>query len=65
MKAIHMIRPTLSIVPKVEKPTQNIPFREKILWTTCALLIYMVCFNLPLFGVQRGQTSTAGRRSWT
>lgn len=57
MKAIHMIRPILSIVPEVEKPTHKIPFREKILWTTCALLIYMVCSNLPLFGVQRAQTS--------
>jgi len=57
MKVIHLIRPLLSVVPEVEKPTAAVPFREKILWTTCALLIYMVCSNLPLYGVQRAQTS--------
>ena len=57
MKAIHLIRPLISVVPEVEKPTSAIPFREKILWTTCALLIYMVCSNLPLYGVQRASTS--------
>mmetsp|Transcript_13835 Transcript_13835/g.30121 ORF Transcript_13835/g.30121 Transcript_13835/m.30121 type:complete len:474 (-) Transcript_13835:180-1601(-) len=57
MKVIHLIRPFVSVVPEVEKPTAAIPFREKILWTTCALLIYMVCSNLPLYGVQRAVTS--------
>eukprot|EP00584_Thalassiosira_punctigera_P011210 CAMPEP_0172531414 /NCGR_PEP_ID=MMETSP1067-20121228/4836_1 /TAXON_ID=265564 ORGANISM="Thalassiosira punctigera, Strain Tpunct2005C2" /NCGR_SAMPLE_ID=MMETSP1067 /ASSEMBLY_ACC=CAM_ASM_000444 /LENGTH=478 /DNA_ID=CAMNT_0013315793 /DNA_START=162 /DNA_END=1598 /DNA_ORIENTATION=+ len=57
MKALHLIRPLVSIVPEVEKPNHKIPFREKILWTTCALLIYMVCSNLPLYGVQRARTS--------
>lgn len=57
VKAIHLIRPVISVVPEVEKPTAAVPFREKILWTTCALLIYVVCSNLPLYGVQRAQTS--------
>lgn len=57
MRAIHLIRPIISVVPEVEKPQARVPFREKILWTTCALLIYMVCSNLPLYGVQRAQTS--------
>jgi len=57
MKVIHFIRPFIPLIPEVEKPHHKIPFREKILWTTCALLIYMVCSNLPLYGVQRAQTS--------
>jgi len=57
MKAIHLIRPLVPVVPEVEKPTALVPFREKILWTICALLIYMVCSNLPLYGVQRASTS--------
>ncbi|KAL9188217.1 hypothetical protein ACHAXT_006595 [Thalassiosira profunda] len=57
MKAIHLIRPIISVVPEVEKPTAKVPFNEKILFTVCALLVYMVCSNLPLYGVQRAQTS--------
>ncbi|KAL7539954.1 hypothetical protein ACHAXR_009755 [Thalassiosira sp. AJA248-18] len=57
MKVIHLIRPIISVVPEVEKPSHKVPFREKILWTTCALLIYMVASNLPMYGIQRAQTS--------
>lgn len=58
MKVIHLIRPMLSIIPEVEKPTAAVPFREKVLWTMCALLIYMLCSNLPLYGVQRAHSSS-------
>ena len=57
MKVIHLIRPIQGLVPEVEKPTSTIPFREKVLWTSCALLVYMVLSNLPLFGVQRASSS--------
>lgn len=58
MKAIHLIRPILSVVPAVEKPTAAVPFRERVLWSICAIMIYMVCSNLPLYGVQRAHTSS-------
>ena len=57
MKAIHLLRPLLPLIPEVEKPRQKVAFREKILWTTCGLLIFMVCSNLPLYGVKRAKTS--------
>lgn len=57
MRALHLLRPIVSILPEVEKPRQKVAFREKILWTTCALLIFMVCSNLPLYGVKRATTS--------
>ena len=56
-KAIDFIRKLIPVIPEVEKPSTSIPFREKALWTICALLIYMVCSNLPLYGVQRARTS--------
>ena len=57
MKAIQLIRPILGFLPEVEKPTHKIPFREKTLWTICALLIFLLMSNLPLYGVQRAKTS--------
>ena len=57
MKLIQLIRPILPLVPEVEKPRGKIPFNEKITWTVCALFIYVVCSNLPLYGIQRAQTS--------
>ncbi|KAL7470615.1 hypothetical protein ACHAXS_010866 [Conticribra weissflogii] len=57
MKLIQLVRPIASLIPEVEKPTQRVNFREKILWTACSLLLYMVCSNLPLFGIQMAKTS--------
>ncbi len=57
MKAIHLIRPVISVVPEVKKPTSNVSSQQKMLTTLGAILIYMVCSNLPLYGVQRAQTS--------
>ncbi|KAL7550179.1 hypothetical protein ACHAWF_013424 [Thalassiosira exigua] len=57
MKALHLVRHVISVVPEVERPRAKVPFREKLLWTSCALLIYMICSNLPLYGVQRARTS--------
>ena len=57
MKLLHLIRPILPIVPEIEKPTHRIPKEEKALWTALALLIYMICSNLPLYGVLRAKTS--------
>jgi protein transport protein SEC61 subunit alpha len=57
MKLLHLIRPILPILPEIEKPTHKIPKEEKALWTALALLIYMVCSNLPLYGVIRTKTS--------
>eukprot|EP00985_Skeletonema_marinoi_P011898 scaffold5637_cov82-Skeletonema_marinoi.AAC.1 len=57
MKLIQLLRPILRFIPEVEKPTQKVPFSEKITWTVCALLVYVVCSNIPLYGIQRAQTS--------
>lgn len=58
MRVIHLIRPIAAVIPEVAKPESKIPFRDKVLWTTAALLFYMWCSNLPLYGVQRAsQTS--------
>lgn len=57
MKLLHLIRPILPILPEIEKPTHRIPKEEKALWTALALLIYMICSNLPLYGVLRTKTS--------
>lgn len=57
MKLLHLLRPIIPLVPEVEKPTYNIPRQDKFVWTAVALGIYMVCSNLPLYGVQRTKTS--------
>jgi protein transport protein SEC61 subunit alpha len=35
----------------------QIPFREKLLWTAITLFIFLVCCQIPIYGVQSAQSS--------
>ena len=38
-------------MPEVQKPERKIQFREKMLWTAITLFIFLVCCQIPLFGI--------------
>merc|ERR1712134_8013 len=38
-------------------PDRKIPFREKVLWTTIALFIFLVRCQIPIYGVQSAKSS--------
>eukprot|EP00516_Mucochytrium_quahogii_P006737 CAMPEP_0203762094 /NCGR_PEP_ID=MMETSP0098-20131031/15049_1 /ASSEMBLY_ACC=CAM_ASM_000208 /TAXON_ID=96639 /ORGANISM=" , Strain NY0313808BC1" /LENGTH=467 /DNA_ID=CAMNT_0050656367 /DNA_START=177 /DNA_END=1580 /DNA_ORIENTATION=- len=43
------------LIPEVESPDRKVPFREKILWTVITLFIFLVCCQIPLYGVSTGK----------
>jgi len=49
---LHLIKPFMSILPEVSTPERKIPFKEKILWTAITLFIYLVCSQIPLYGLK-------------
>ena len=58
VRFLHLIRPVLCIVPEVASPVdRKIPFREKVLWTVVTLFIFLVCCQIPIYGVQSAKSS--------
>jgi len=57
MRFLHLIRPVMCVLPEVASPDRKIPFREQILWTTITLFIYLVCCQIPIYGVQKAKSS--------
>jgi len=57
MRFLHLIRPVMGFLPEVSTPDRKIPFREKILWTVITLFIFLVCCQIPLYGVQSAKSS--------
>ena len=55
-RAIELVKPFVGILPEVASPTRRVPFREKVLYTAVALFVFLVCSQLPLYGIY----STAG-----
>ncbi|KAL5717551.1 Protein transport protein Sec61 subunit alpha [Ranunculus cassubicifolius] len=50
-KALHLVRPFLPFLPEVQDVDRRIPFREKLTYTVVSLFIFLVCSQLPLYGI--------------
>jgi len=50
-RVLHLVRPFLSVLPEVQSADRKVPF-EKVLYTVVALFIFLVCSQLPLYGIQ-------------
>lgn len=57
MRFLHLIRPVMCVLPEVASPDRKIPFREKLLWTTITLFIFLVCCQIPLYGIQSAKSN--------
>ena len=47
---LQAVRPFMSITPEVVKPTREVHFNEKLIWTFGALVIYFVMASTPIVG---------------
>ncbi|KAI5192435.1 protein transport protein SEC61 subunit alpha [Nematocida sp. AWRm77] len=51
MRGIEFVKPFIPFLPEVVSTDRKILFQEKLLWTLTAILIYLVCSQIPLFGI--------------
>jgi len=54
---LSLVRPFMSVLPEVAQAERRIPFREKVLWTAITLFIFLVCCQIPLYGIQVTKSS--------
>lgn len=52
-----IVRPFVPLLPEIEPPNKRIAFKEKVLWTSVTLFIYLVCCQIPLYGVKNTKAS--------
>lgn len=48
---LSLIKPVMFLLPEVAAPDRRIPFKEKLLWTSISLFVFLVCSQIPLYGV--------------
>eukprot|EP00124_Ichthyophonus_hoferi_P001668 Ihof_evm8s93 gene=Ihof_evmTU8s93 len=41
----------MAVLPEVTAPERKVQFKEKVLWTAVTLIIFLVCCQVPLFGI--------------
>ncbi|XP_057796983.1 uncharacterized protein LOC131013000 [Salvia miltiorrhiza] len=50
-RVLHLVKPFLWFLPQVQSANRKIPLREKLIYTVISLLIFLVCSQLPLYGI--------------
>merc|ERR1712188_90955 len=54
---INLVEPVMPILPEVSQPEKKVPFKEKMLWTSITLFIFLVCCQIPLYGIRSNKSS--------
>lgn len=57
VKFLEFVKPFCSVLPEIQKPERKIQFREKVLWTAITLFIFLVCCQIPLFGIMSSDSA--------
>nr|ACJ13443.1 pfsec61 [Karlodinium veneficum] len=48
---LSLIKPAMCVLPEVSPPDRRIQFKERLLWSSISLFIFLVCCQIPLYGV--------------
>ena len=52
-RLLDILKPVLDLIPSIPKPQGALKFREKMHWTCIVLFIYLICCQIPLWGIFR------------
>mmetsp|Transcript_3246 Transcript_3246/g.6461 ORF Transcript_3246/g.6461 Transcript_3246/m.6461 type:complete len:482 (+) Transcript_3246:209-1654(+) len=57
VRFLSLVKPFMFILPEVTASTKKVHVKEKILWTAITLFIYLVCCQIPLYGIHSNKSS--------
>lgn len=57
MTILNIFKPFLGLLPEMTRPTKEVPLRQRAMWTGVALFIFLVCCQVPLYGIKPSKTS--------
>jgi protein transport protein SEC61 subunit alpha len=56
-KFLKFFSPFVRVMPELKQPQREVSFKEKLMWTGLALIIYLIMSNIPLYGVDAQATT--------
>jgi protein transport protein SEC61 subunit alpha len=54
---LDLIKPLLVVMPEVKTPDKPLQFKEKVMWTIFTLLMFLICSQMPLYGIMSGSSA--------
>ncbi|MFX1366586.1 MAG: preprotein translocase subunit SecY [Promethearchaeota archaeon] len=56
-KFLRFFTPFVKVMPEIKQPQREVSFKEKFIWTALVLIIYLILSNVPLYGVDKTQST--------
>jgi len=53
---LNLFKPMARFLPEAKPPEKRVSFNTKLLWTALALIIYLIMAEIPLYGLQAGES---------
>merc|ERR1712166_265290 len=57
VRFLTLVRPFMCVLPEVKSPEKPRLFKERVLWTAITLFIFLVCCQIPLYGIKTNSSS--------
>jgi len=57
VRFLTLVKPVMVVLPEVSTPAHKVPFKEKIMWTIITLFIFLVCCQIPLYGISSNNSA--------
>jgi len=52
-KILNIVKPLMPFVPSIKEPVKVYEVNDRIIWTAIALFIYLICCQIPLYGIYK------------
>jgi len=57
VRFLNLVKPLMCVLPEVSTPEHKVPFKEKVMWTIITLFIFLVCCQIPLYGIKSSSSA--------
>ena len=54
---LDLVKPMMFLIPQIKQPERQIRQKDKFVWSVIALLIYLICCQIPLYGISTNSGS--------
>lgn len=57
IRALSLMRPAMIILPEIVQPEKKVAFKDRLIWTAVTLFLYLLCCQLPLYGIVKNNST--------
>ena len=57
IRFLNLVKPVMFLIPEIKAPIREVHKNQKFVWTAIALFIYLICCQIPLYGIYKSSQS--------